>query len=47
MRPGDVLFDHLVGAGEDRLRHGEAKRLGGLQIGDDLCASAWAALMSI
>jgi putative ABC transport system substrate-binding protein len=29
-------FDHIVGAGEDRLRHGEAERLGGLQIDDQL-----------
>ena len=25
-------FDHLVGAGEQRGRHGEAKRIGGLKI---------------
>src|SRR5215831_13195839 len=29
-------FDHLVGAGEQRRRHGQAKRLGGLEIDDDL-----------
>src|SRR5271165_3289081 len=29
-------FDDLVGAGEDRLRHGQAERLGGLQIDDQL-----------
>ena len=26
------LFDDLVGAGEQRLRHGEAQRLRGLQV---------------
>src|SRR5665213_1616556 len=30
------LFDDLVGAGEDRLRHGEAERLGGFKIDDQL-----------
>jgi len=30
------LFDHLVGAGEDRLRHGEAERLCGLEVNDQL-----------
>ena len=27
-----ILFDHLVGAGEQRWRHGEAERLGGFEI---------------
>jgi hypothetical protein len=31
-----LLFDDLVGAGEDRGRHGEAERLGGLEIDDQL-----------
>jgi hypothetical protein len=30
------LFDHLVGGNEQGLRHGEAERLGGLQINDKL-----------
>src|SRR5690348_630266 len=29
-------FDHLVGAGEQRLRHGEAERLRGLQVENQL-----------
>jgi hypothetical protein len=29
-------FDNLVGAGEDRWRHGEAERLRGLEIEDQL-----------
>jgi hypothetical protein len=28
----DLLFDHLVGAKQDRLRHCSAKRLGGLEV---------------
>ena len=31
-----LLFDHLVGAQQNRLRHGEAERLGGLQVYDRL-----------
>ena len=29
-------FNHLVGTGEQQWRHGEAERLGGLQIKDEL-----------
>ena len=28
----DALFDHLVGAGEQRSRHVNAERLGGLEV---------------
>src|SRR6266446_968406 len=35
MRPA-ASFDHLVGASEDRWRHGEAERLGGVQIDHQL-----------
>ena len=31
-RTSHFLFNHLVGAGEQRGRHGEAKRLGGLEV---------------
>jgi hypothetical protein len=31
-----VLFDDLVGAGEDRLRNRQAERLGGVEIDDEL-----------
>ena len=33
---GRRLFDHLVGAGKQRLRHGEAERLGGFEIDNQL-----------
>jgi hypothetical protein len=29
-------FDYLVGTGEQRLRHGEAERLGGIEVDDQL-----------
>jgi hypothetical protein len=35
-RSKTVLFDDLVGAGEQRRRHGEAERFGSLQVDDQL-----------
>ena len=32
LRPTSLSLDHLVGAGEQRLRHGEAERLGSFHI---------------
>src|SRR5215467_2585365 len=34
--PPFTSFDHLVGGGEQRRRHSEAKRLGGRQVDDQI-----------
>jgi hypothetical protein len=31
-----LLFDHVGGGGAQRLRHGEAKRLGGVEVDEQL-----------
>src|SRR6516162_8412642 len=36
LQQNESLFDHLVGAGEQRLRHGEPKCLRGFEIDDQL-----------
>jgi hypothetical protein len=36
MQQTNSLFDHLVGAGEQRVRYCKAERLGGLQINNQL-----------
>ena len=36
MNRHDLLFDHFVGASEQRLRHGEAERFGGLEVYGEL-----------
>jgi hypothetical protein len=36
LRQNNVLFDHLVGAGEQRGRDGQAERLRGLEVDDKL-----------
>src|SRR5438552_13134964 len=35
-RAAMALFDDLVGAGENRRRHGQAERVGGLEVDDQL-----------
>jgi hypothetical protein len=34
--PQGPLFDHFIGAGKDRLRDGQAERLSGLEVDDQL-----------
>ena len=36
MAAEEPLFDNLIGAGEEGLRHGNAQRLGGLEVDDQL-----------
>ena len=35
-RTSSVLFDHLVGAGEKRVRYSKAKRFRGLEVDDQI-----------
>jgi hypothetical protein len=37
LRRSKTLFDHLVGAAEQRQREGDAERLGGLEVDEQSC----------